>query len=290
MRPEIWIFIFSLCACLYDGAHANSEFVASYDAYGNFAELKEMEQVIRGVAREHNLKVKVWRSPGLPPDPKSSKPSDYAYPLFLIRENFRVPPSFSTIKQVTLSIGTGSDNITILGEASAPRTLLVRFAKVLEENFNITFETSFPPSEESLSPICGQNRTFIAPFDAYGNFSMFKEIEDTIRMVAERNGLKVKVLQSRGLPLNPEDENQGFYRYPEFLIAEDFEDWVSKKRTGFCIQASARDLSIWDKAFTSLTLIDQFTEELKNQFNIVFDVAPYDKESIRYCFQRCQFK
>lgn len=288
MRREILLSIFLLFASAHDWGHANSLFVAPYDAYGNFSELKEMEQVIRGVAREHGLKVKVLRSPGLPPDPKSSKPSDYAYPLFLIRENFRVPPSFSTIKQVTLSIGTGSDNITILGEASAPRTLLVRFAKVLEEKFDITFETSFPPSEESLTPICGKNRTFVAPFDAYENFSMLKEIEETIRMVAGRNGLKVKVWQSHGLPPNPEDENQGFYRYPEFLIAEDFEDWASKKRTGFCIQASARDLSIWDKAFTSLTLINQFTEELKNQFNVVFDVAPYDKESIRHCFQRCR--
>ena len=285
MRPEIWIFIFSLCACLYDGAHANSKFVASYDAYGNFAELKEMEQVIRGVVREHNLKVKVWRSPGLPPDPEHSMPADYLYPLFSIADNFPISEG-----DAVFSIAIYANFITILGEASAPRVLPVRFAKELEKRFDLTFETKPPLSEESLSPVCGKNRTFVASFDAYGNFSMFKEIEDTIRIVAGRNGLKVKVLQSHGLPPDPEDESQGFYRYPEFLIAEDFEDWASKKITGFCIQASTHDISIWDKTFTSLTLINQFTEELRNQFNIVFDVAPYDRESTRHCFQRCRFK
>ena len=283
MRPEIWIFILSLCACSYGGAHANSKFVASYDAYGNFAELKEMEQVIRAVAREHNLKVKVWRSPDLPPDPEHSMPADYLYPHFRITDNFPISEG-----DAVFSIAIYANVIVVLGEASAPRVLPVRFAKELEKKFGLTFETKFPLSEESLSPVCGENRTFVAPFNGYENFSMFKEIEETIRMVAGRNDLKVKVLQSHGQPPDPEDEGQGFYRYPEFLIAENFEDWASKKRTGFCIRASAHDISIWDKTFTSLTLINQFTEELQNQFNIVFDVAPYDRESIRHCFQRCR--
>ena len=202
MRPEIWIFIFSLCACSYDGAHANSTFVASYDAYGNFAELKEMEQVIRGVAQEHNLKVKVLRSPGLPPDPERSMPADYLYPLFRIADNFPISEG-----DAVFSIMTTAHDINILGEASAPRVLPVRFAKELEKKFNLTFETKPPLSEESLSPVCGENRTFVASFDAYGNFSMFKEIEETIRMVAGRNGLKVKVLQSRGLPPDLRDKS-----------------------------------------------------------------------------------
>ena len=283
MRLGIWLSVFLLYACAHDLVQANSKFVAPYDAYGNFVELKEIENVIRDVARENGMKVKVVQSSGLPPDPQNSMPSDYLYPLFVIADNFPFSGG-----EIAFGIMTTAHDITILGETFTPRALLVRFVRALEEKFDITFETNFPPSEESLSPICGKNRTFVAPFDADENFSMLKEIEDTIRMVAGRNGLKVKVLQSHGLPPDPEDEDQGFYRYPEFLIAEDFEDWASKKRTGFCIQASARDLSIWDKAYTSLTLIAQFTEELKNKFNIVFDVAPYDKEEFQGCLQRCR--
>lgn len=282
----IWLFMFLSFIGVHELAHANSKFVAPYDVYGNFSKLEAMEKAIREVAERNNLEVKVARSPGLPPDPKNSRPSDYAYPLFLIRESFLSPPSHPLIKQVTLGIGTQSGDITIMG-ASAPRALLVQFVKVLEERFDLVFETEFPPQEESLNPVCGKNRTFVASFDAYENFPMIKEIEGTIRMVAGRNALKVKVLQSHGMPPNPEDGNQGLYRYPRFFIAEDFDDWASKKRTGFCVRVAVDNISIFDKPFTSLTLLDQFMAELKDQFDIVFDVAPYDEEENRRCLQRC---
>jgi len=267
---KILISIFLLYACAHDFAHANSMFVASYDAYGNFAELKEMEKVIRDIARRNGLEVKAARSPGLPPDPEHWMPDKYLYPLFLIAENFN-----SSKEGVAFGIATSPDDITILGEISTPRALLVQFVKVLEERFDITFETKIHPSEGSLTPVCGNNRTFVARFDAYENFSMLKKIEDTIRTVAQRNDLKVRVIQSPGLPPEPENTDQSYYMYPVFLIAENFEDAESKRNTGFCIETDTRSLSVLDKAHTSLTLISQFTEELSNQFGIVFDIAPY---------------
>ena len=280
---EIWLFMFLPFIGVHELAHANSKFVASYDAYGNFSKLEAMEKTIREVAERNNLEVKVARSPGLPPDPKNSMPADYAYPLFFIAENFHS----RSREHVALGIMTQSDDITIVGEAFAPRALLVQFVRALEERFDLVFETEFPLRERSLTPVCGKNRTFAAPFDAYENFSMIKEIEGTIRVIAGRNALKVKVLQSHGMPPNPEDGNQGLYRYPTFFIAGDFDDWASKKRTGFCVRVAVDNISIFDKPFTSLTLLDQFMAELKDQFGIVFDVAPYDEEENRRCLQRC---